>query len=68
MVKIWENKARSYKEAEKFDDLFWRSAGAQKRFEASWMMLVDWYKMKGYQGQPQLDKSVQNVIHLTKQK
>jgi len=69
MAKIWENKAHSFKEAEEFDDRFWRKAGAQKRFEASWLMLIDLYKMKGVRrGPPRLKKSVEKIIRCNSKK
>lgn len=62
MIKIWENKTRSFKEAEKFDDQFWRRAGATARFAATWMMVLEWQKMRGKQGgQPRLRRSIQTV-------
>jgi len=63
MAKIWENKARSFKEAEEFDDRFWRRAGASARFVATWMMVMEWQKMRGKRsGQPRLKKSVGRII------
>ena len=62
MRRIWSHKSTSYKEAEEFDDRFWRRAGAYKRFEASWMMLIDLYKMRGLRrGLPRLRRTVQNI-------
>lgn len=62
MVKIWENITRSFQDAEKFDDRFWRSAGAAARFSATWTMIKDWQKMKGKRRvQLRLRRSVQNL-------
>jgi len=62
MAKIWEHKTHSFKEAEEFDDRFWRKAGASARFIATWMMIVQWRKMRGKQGgQPRLRRSVQSI-------
>ena len=62
MRRIWSQKSTSYKEAEDFDDRFWRRAGASKRFEASWMMLMELYKIRGSRrGQLRLRRSVQNI-------
>jgi hypothetical protein len=62
MRKIWENKTRSFKETEEFDDRFWRRAGASARFVATWMMVMEWQKMRGKKGgQPRLRRSVQSI-------
>lgn len=59
--KVWENKAKSFKEAEEFDWKFWRRAGARARFEAAWSCIIDYYKMKGihdYEDKLRLRRSV----------
>lgn len=44
--KIWVNKAKSFKEAEEFDILFWKRAGSAAKFAALWGMVKDFYKLK----------------------
>ena len=62
MARVWENKTHSFKEAEKFDDRFWRNAGASARFVATWMMVMEWQKMRGKRsGQSRLRRSIQNI-------
>lgn len=46
MKKIWVHKARSFKEAEEFDMLFWSQAGANAKFAALWGMVKTFYKLK----------------------
>lgn len=33
-----------------FDRRFWRRAGAQARFTATWRAIEEWYKIKGVHG------------------
>ena len=62
MRKIWEHKSRSYKEAEEFDTQFWRKAGVQARWEATWMIVMQLDKMRGGRGvEPRLRRSVQRI-------
>jgi len=62
MRKIWERKSRSYEEAEEFDTQFWRKAGVQARWEATWMMVVNSLKMRGKSGrQLRLQRDIQRV-------
>jgi len=60
--KILEKKSYTYKEAEEFDAKFWKRAGVQARFAAAWLMLIEYYKMRGKSGvKLRLRKSVQNI-------
>ena len=62
MKKIWEHKASSFKDAERFDRLFWRRAGAKARFSAMWKCVEDFYKLKGKHGYKlRLQRSVENI-------
>lgn len=62
MKKIWVNKARSFKEAEKFDIEFWQKAGVQARFSATWKMIEELYKIRGVYGYKlRLRRSVQSI-------
>jgi hypothetical protein len=60
--KIQTNLARSFREAEEFDAEFWRKAGVQARFSAAWLMVIEYFKMRGKGGnQPRLRRTVQNI-------
>lgn len=60
--KIWEHKATSFEDAERWNRWFWRRAGAQVRFSAAWLMIGDFFKMRGQSGRlPRLRRSVQVV-------
>lgn len=62
MKKIWVNKTSSFKEAERFDERFWRSAGPAARFAATWSAVGDYFKLRGKSGgQPRLRRTVQHV-------
>ena len=62
MARIWENKTHSFKKAEEFDDRFWRKAGVQARWEATWMMVMQLDKMRGGRGvEPRLRRSIQHI-------
>jgi hypothetical protein len=62
MRRVWVHKAYSFQEAEDFDIKFWRKAGASARFAATWSMVMDYRKMKGWgSGQPRLRRTVQNI-------
>lgn len=62
MKKVWMHKSHSFKEAEEFDIMFWRRAGAEARFSAMWKCVEDFYKLKGRHGYKlRLQKSVQNI-------
>ncbi|MCM8775247.1 MAG: hypothetical protein NC930_02680 [Candidatus Omnitrophica bacterium] len=62
MKKVWVNKAYSFQEAEDFDIQFWQKAGALARFAATWMMVVQYQKIKGRKsGQPRLRRTVQHI-------
>ncbi len=63
--KIQGKVAHSFKEAKEFDKRFWRKAGAQARFSAAWLMLSDYFKMRGKSGRlPRLRRTVQNIERL----
>lgn len=65
MKKIWVHKTSSFTEAERFDERFWRSAGAAARFSATWLMVGDYFKLRGKsRGQPRLRRTVQHVKHI----
>ena len=62
MKKIWVHKARSFKDAERFDEQFWRRAGAAARFSATWLMVEEFLKLRGrFRGQPRLRRTVQHI-------
>ena len=62
MKKIWVHKAKSFEDAERFDRWFWRQAGAEARFSATWLAVIDFMKLRGKSGgQPRLRRSVQSV-------
>ena len=62
MRKIWEHKANSFKQAEEFDIKFWKKAGAEARFSATWKMVGEFYKIKGINGyKRRLQRSVQHI-------
>ncbi len=62
MKKIWVQKTSSFQEAERFDERFWRSAGAAARFSATWSLVGDYFKLRGKsRGQPRLRRTVQRV-------
>jgi len=62
MKRIWVHKARSFEDAEQADASFWRRAGAAARFEAAWMMLGEFLKMRGKsRDQLRLRRSVQHI-------
>lgn len=62
MARVYVHKAYSFKEAKEFDIAFWRKAGAQARFSASWLMVGEWFKMRGRRGsQPRLRRTVQSI-------
>ena len=62
MKKIWVHKTSSFKEAERFDERFWRSVGAAARFAATWSTVGDYFKLRGKsRGQPRLRRTVQHV-------
>lgn len=59
---IWVHKAKSFEEAERFDERFWRSAGAAARFAATWSTVQDYFKLRGKsRGQLRLRRDVQPV-------
>lgn len=65
MRQIRVHKARSFRDAELFDIQFWRRAGARARFSASWLMVIEYLKMRGkHRGQPRLRRSVQHIERL----
>ncbi|MBM3253508.1 MAG: hypothetical protein FJZ16_04575 [Candidatus Omnitrophica bacterium] len=65
MKKIWVHKAHSFKEADEFDIKFWRRAGALARFSATWLMIGEFFKIKGKYGyKPRLRRTVQNIERL----
>jgi len=56
------NVAMSFKEAEDFDIRFWRKAGPNARFSAAWLMIGDFYKMRGQRGRlPRLRRVLQVI-------
>ena len=60
--KVMVHKAKSFKDAEEWDAWFWRRAGAQARFEAAWVMVTEFLKMRGKSNvQPRLRRSVQHI-------
>jgi len=60
--KIWVHKTSSFKEAERFDERFWKSAGAAARFSATWSMVGDYFKLRGKsRGQLRLRRTVQHI-------
>jgi hypothetical protein len=60
--RAWAHKARSFKDAERFDVWFWQRAGATARFEAAWAMVGEFLKMRGRsRGQLRLRRSVQRI-------
>lgn len=62
MKRIWVNKAKSFKEAELFNMKFWRSAGAQARFRATWSLIKDFYRVKGMHGDNlRLQRSIEHI-------
>ena len=64
--RIWVNIARSFKEAEDFDQKFWRQAGSQARFAAAYEILKDYMKVKGKNASSlRLRRSVQNIERLS---
>ena len=66
MKKIWVHKAKSFKEADQWDEWFWKRAGAQARFAAAWRCIIDYYRMKGKNvRKPRLRRSVQNIERLS---
>ena len=59
---IWVQKTSSCKEAERFDERFWRSAGAAARLSATWSLVGDYFKLRGQsRGQPRLRRSIQHI-------
>ncbi len=59
---IWEQKSFSKKAVKEFDILFWKKAGPQARFAASWKMIEDFYKMRGKNvPKLRLRRSIQNI-------
>ena len=62
MKKFWVHKAKSFKEAEEWDQKFWRRAGAQARFAAARECIKDYFKMKEINANRlRLRRSVQNI-------
>ena len=65
MKKIHENIAHSFKDAKAFDEMFWKKAGYEARFSATWLMVRDYYKIRGKNGTLQrLRRTVQNIQFL----
>lgn len=63
--KVWVHLATSFKDAERFDAFFWHRAGAAARFSATWLMVEDFFKLRGKsRGQLRLRRSVQNIERL----
>ena len=63
-VVMW-NKTTSFKKAEEFDIRFWRRVGARGRFSAAWLMLADYFKIKGKSGRlPRLRRTVRHLEYL----
>jgi hypothetical protein len=62
MKKVEVNVTQSFKEAYEWNLRFWQNKTAGDRFSAAWLMIKDWYKMKGKRGSlPRLRRSVQNI-------
>lgn len=50
------------REAASFDKWFWRKAGSKARFAAAWLIIREFYKMRGVHGYKlRLQRSVQNI-------
>ncbi|OGQ26978.1 MAG: hypothetical protein A3I75_07065 [Deltaproteobacteria bacterium RIFCSPLOWO2_02_FULL_50_16] len=65
MRKVLLHKAQSPREAREFDIRFWKRSGAQARFAAAWIMVIDSFKVRGKRGnQSRLRRSVQNIKYL----
>ncbi len=64
MKRIWVHKARSFEDAVDTDRRFWKRAGAPARFEAAWLMVGEFLKMRGQsRDQLRLRRSIQHVKH-----
>lgn len=63
MIMKWQvHRAYSFQKADEFNENFWQRAGAQARFSGTWLMIMDFYKMRGKRGRlPRLRRSVQNI-------
>ena len=62
MKKIWENRTISFKEAENFNNKFWKNASADAKFSALWQMVEEFYKIRNKRGYKlRLQRSVQNI-------
>jgi hypothetical protein len=62
MKRMQVHKATSFEDAERWDEQFWRRAGAAARFEAVWSMVGDFLKLRGKSGvQPRLRRSVLRI-------
>ena len=62
MKKVWENKAKSFKEAEEFNMKFWINTKPKAKFSALWSMVEDFNKLRNKRGHKlRLQRSVQNI-------
>lgn len=62
MRKIKEQLTSSWKEADEFERKFWKEAGSETRFQALWLMVKEFYKMRGKSADKlRLQRSVQNI-------
>ncbi len=65
MPRIKENLAKSYQQADSFNRRFWQTTSAQERFMAAWLMVQEYWKIKGKHGNKlRLRRSVQNIERL----
>ena len=62
MRKVIERLILSEKVDNSLDVRFWQKAGVQARFSALWIMISEFYKIKGKNGNKlRLQRSVQNI-------
>jgi hypothetical protein len=65
MKKVWVHKATSFEDAERWDERFWRRAGAAARFEATWAMVGEFLKIRRRpRAQLRLRRSIQHIERL----
>lgn len=62
MRKIWVNKAYSFKEAERFNMKFWQKQSANVKWQALWIMVGEFYKLRGKNAAKlRLQRHIENI-------